>query len=140
MDILDFKAWDKETKELVGSMVLDVAEADPRNSVKVIMFLFPNRDVSLAEAKINPERYEVLQYTGLNDKNGTAIYEGYIVKYDDGDGWEVGRDVVKFIHGAFNCCCFHHENQEFVDEDRTIEVIGNIYENPELLETTNAKT
>ncbi len=73
------------------------------------------------------------QFTGLTDKNGVKIFEGYILKFDDGENWETGRLVVEFINGAFNFCCFHPEQKEFIDEPRIIEVIGNIHDNPELL-------
>lgn len=77
-----------------------------------------------------------MQFTGLHDKNGKEIYEGDIVRYDDGDGWETGREAVKFENGAFNCSCYHPEMELFIEESRIIEVIGNIYENKELLEET----
>ena len=67
-----------------------------------------------------PAGYEdLMQFTGLKDKNGKEIYEGDIVRQD----YDNALCEVKFISGCFSP--FKHDGQ-FV-------VIGNIYENPELL-------
>jgi len=71
---------------------------------------------------------ELMQYTGLKDKNGVEIYEGDILR--DYDNELIG--VVSFQDGAF---IVSWEN-EFCNtfEWSSESVIGNIYENPELLE------
>ena len=78
----------------------------------------------------------LMQFTGLKDKNGKEIYEGDIVK---GYGYEVrnGKQIRPerifaindFIKDAYRLLCITEGTGE------TIEVIGNIYENPELLKT-----
>ena len=73
-------------------------------------------------------RFELLQYTGLKDKNGKEIYEGDIVKrskiYEV--FWDMGSWFVR-NKTEMRCFLLSKYNLDW-------EVIGNIYENPELLE------
>lgn len=80
---------------------------------------------------------EYMQYTGLKDKNGKEIYEGDLLAWEnDGE-----RDLYKVIYEAPSFKYTHLENPEFIGatkafdelESLDFEVIGNIYENKELL-------
>ena len=78
--------------------------------------------------------HALMQYTGLKDKNGVEIYEGDVVVYADISG--SGRPIVfepRIIKWFKDSCNF---NLCKGGPDTTLEVIGNIYENPELLEDT----
>ena len=77
-----------------------------------------------------------MQYTGLKDKNGKEIYEGDVVKCEGITAivkYVVEPAIAGFVFDQDNCGAYR---EYAVDEQkRTIhyEVIGNIYENPELL-------
>lgn len=73
------------------------------------------------------------QYTGIKDKYNYPIFEGDILKANNGHiGW------VKFVNGAFVKVCNCHSNSlpcEIFSDN--CEIIGNIYDNPELVEVTH---
>lgn len=130
---IKFRAWDKENNK---------------------MFHYGSNEGFFAHAECHD--WPVMQYTGLKDKNGKEIYEGDIVKSKMDAGkyvYEFDDDVIGFIEwrdvyaglalntklGLYNLrflspwphewdckCNLKHFNH-------TVEVIGNIYENPELI-------
>lgn len=95
-----------------------------------------------------PHFFEVMQFTGLKDKNGKEIYEGDIVAsrtlHEENWGNDFQNYEVGFYNGSF---CFMLKNQpvrQWKDgshdwysientENFEIEIIGNIHENPELI-------
>lgn len=84
---------------------------------------------------------EVMQYTGLKDKNDKEIYEGDIVKHNGNTTGE-NKAIIIYKDGCFKTTIWHNEIEiamSYMDDlyvgtvTDKVEVIGNIYENPNLL-------
>ena len=82
---------------------------------------------------LDADMYIVTQYTGLKDKNLKEIYEGDIIKYD----FNNLNYRIEFINAEFIARRFYENIEDLYptefDFGKECEVLGNIYENPELL-------
>jgi len=120
---IKFKVWDKDLKKIVSSYVANV-----RLELETGRIYYNGTDMS--------EFYELLQYTGLKDNLQNEIYEGDIVKTIGKNGYTIfeinsiewSNDSASFTFGSFCnipiALNFHGGG---------CEVVGNIYENPEIL-------
>jgi len=123
---IKFRAWDKKYNEMLDDDFIlfnGMIYREPRDF----------------EDGRNTNALEIMQFTGLLDKKGVEIYEGDIVHckwFDDEDLTELGS--IEFRSGGFGLYFIpkHSTIPQFYYTNRfeSFEVIGNIYENPELLE------
>lgn len=79
---------------------------------------------SFISYRVIPET--VGQYTGLTDKNGTKVFEGDIIEWDEKEWGCEHRELVEW-----NCSLFSQRKNDWKE---FCEVIGNIHDNPEFLE------
>ncbi|MDV7743636.1 YopX family protein [Enterococcus mundtii] len=120
-----FRAWDKETQLLINVLVID----------------WLNELVDLEGGRIDRQfdEVELMQSTGLKDKNDVEIFErdiiknsnrstGYVIYLQQEAGFVVVLKKSDYRLG-------HRNTGESYAEATNHEVIGNIYENPELLDS-----
>ena len=89
----------------------------------------------LTYAPPNYMALDLMQYTGLKDKNGKEIYEGDVLEWEDRR--VIDSRVIEFSDGGFWLVGKTNEpwKERFMPSEPTREIIGNIYENPELIKT-----
>lgn len=119
---IKFRAWEHDRKKMCYGYETYIADAEQNN-------------------------YPLMQFTGLKDKNGVEIYEGDILCNEEYQTWE-WRGVVKFSHGVFGAEWLTNvksqsmvgswgqkHNLRGLDDDiiERLIVIGNIFENPDLI-------
>ncbi len=139
---IKFRVWDKEN----NCWYQPVYEAYKGNLEHLLISLNGSLNIRTMTSLIHesggfPDRFIMTQYTGLKDKNGKEIYEGDIVKYDcelyiiNFGFWEPGNgDHIQSAYGYYLDPVNKEKRYYEYCPDETCEIIGNIHENPELLE------
>ena len=126
---IKFRAWDIKTKKFNYLNLRDSIASDDAYS------LGGSQGTDWAVDRENSCtmscKCELQQFTGLKDKDGKEIYEGDIIK-----NFAI-RDLVIFEKGIFTTIMSHNDQfnvKQPLAVHCEIEIIGNIYENPELIE------
>lgn len=83
------------------------------------------------------DRFIIEFGTGLKDKNGKEICEGDIIRCHGDDRFIA--PVIRHDNSGGFCWVSCYKEECFIPESDEVEVVGNIHENPELLEKDNAK-
>jgi uncharacterized phage protein (TIGR01671 family) len=134
---IKFRLWNGSLIEPVGDITFHTDGSYHVNDE------YPVNDKTM-ETKFGGNRYYLMAYTGLKDKSGRDIYEGDIVQTSSDDpatdmwkpeDWgyaQVSMDLhgVHIVHGADH---WPWNQEDTVFSLNYLQVIGNIYENPELL-------
>ena len=110
---IKFRAWVKKTKTMVDLYQTTPLALDANLQQDGIFIPFS-------------EEFIIMQFSGLKDKNDNEIYEGDVIK----TSWEGNKEVV-FRKGCF---CYQTGGDKYhIFNEKKVEVIGNIYENKDLL-------
>lgn len=104
---IKFRLWDKEYNKII-----DWTE-----------FLF--RRFTFDYLIEHSDKFIIQQFTGLTDKNGREIYEGDIIKTESSSMFRKNIYEIKYYQNRFT--------PDDICDKNDIEVVGNIFENPELL-------
>lgn len=120
-----FRAWDKRECEFVPYLRNIVLKHD--GTIEGIEYEMPHEGIVYNDISY----FELMQSTGLKDKNGVEIYDKDIVRDSYGDilliEWlDDGFVLTDFFSGGYDHCN--------IDDSELYEVIGNKYEHPHLLE------
>jgi len=121
---IKFRAWDKTHNQMLYRTIWDrnwyATSYNDENGCHCVRGITPDDKVYM----------ELMQYTGLKDKNGKEIYEGDIIKFEDGI---TGSVEMQFFSWVIQVKEGKHTLWDMFFDDVKLEVIGNIYENKELL-------
>jgi len=132
---IKFRVWD-------GTAMYDSGEHPDFTLCDFASMTNPSQRTWMEENEPDFERYKLMQFTGLKDRNGKEIYEGDLSgdQYESGcvqwcdtcHGWSIG---IAMIEGHCHQCDGDFMWLDFVDDVRQekVEIVGNRFENPELI-------
>lgn len=124
-----YRAWDTLRKEMNYKIMVGNCDTNDENWTCPIIWIEKRKEW------LHFDDYEcIMQSTGLKDKNGQEIFEGDIVKMSkDVYSEPTYYEVVRHRGGAYRLESKQHGCELWL-RHADCEVVGNVYENPELLE------
>lgn len=131
---IKFRAWDKEEKFMLQD-IQSMYDGSCNHKETEERYGW----ISCFDSFIDNDNYVVMQYTGLKDKNGTEIYEGDIIGFEDYTSTESGyweQQCTGVVEWCDETVSFEVSNRLSAESYEVLDeclVIGNIYENPNLL-------
>lgn len=136
---LKFRAWDKRLGKMITDDALAISllgEIYRRGDGTAVWRYHCIPKISRVNT-ISEDDFELMQYTGLKDKNGKEIYEGDIIT-DATDVGEVFYRVAQQTDGAIGWCLeqglvANQYTRYSLYAEHPYEVVGNLWENKELL-------
>lgn len=134
---IKFRAWDKAKRRMLGVEQLAFGPNGELVSIYSDGPDFSNDSEALMGEKPDLNEAVLMQYTGLHDKNGREIYEGDIVRTGEDNIGDPESMIGQAIMREGSWLIENEKKQEAIElfsEITSREVIGNIFENPELLE------
>lgn len=145
-DRFKFRAWDTEEKKMILPSAEDVTDNEVICFNGTLLFVSENPVEDTAKVRFfEHNRLILMQCTGLKDKEGKLIFEGDIIQYMGTDKQQIAIITYKESAGYVGMVLkeFYLSNHNFDWATCSLgsihaesEIIGNIYENPELLNPT----
>lgn len=121
-----FRAWNGY-RNIMADYVSAIQNGDTQGTPSSVNVIVNGKNETW---DIENDHVELLQYTGLKDANGKDIYEGDLLKVKIEDSWQATRFLVKNVWDPH---VWMAESDPYYAVREMI-VIGNVHENPELLE------
>lgn len=136
---IKFREWDQNRHEIYGGDIPGMSYGNREDFDDMVGFRFAHTELMDYEGTEEFQNKRILeQFTGLHDKNGKEIYEGDIVEFPSKRGTINFMGIVVYEKFCFNIKGFYEVFYDYpslaFSEGNNYEVIGNIHENPELLE------
>ena len=130
MKSIKFRAWDVDSGYMIDSNT-SVANIVKKHILDFTGYSFNGEGGDYPNGRSSNESYVLMQYTGLKDKNGQQIFEGDILEFN-GKGYYANVIWLEET-GCWGTSSGNPLGRAAAMSDR----VGNIYENPELMETPN---
>ena len=135
---IKFRAWHKHWKCMLRVRAMTFNNNETKHPTEVYAVMTIDQDGNLEDNNY-PDNIILLQYIGLKDRHGKEICEGDIFNFHSSEEWkgtEPDNPCIVFWSSDLSAFMFYVgklEMSTLLPPSDSIEIIGNIYENPDLL-------